>query len=203
MTMGHGRRVVASIIGVVLLGSAGVSAQDNTASRAARTWRQGHERAILDEFVALLRLPNIASDRAGIQRNAEAIAEMMRRRGLSPRLLTVEGANPVVFGEIRTPGATRTIGFYAHYDGQPLDPREWTSPPFEPTLRDARGQAILLPAAGAPIDPEWRVYARSAGDDKSPKLTYLGHYDDQFVRENGRWKFLRRQSISDISPLRR
>jgi hypothetical protein len=131
MTMGHGRRVVASIIGVVLLGSAGVSAQDNTASRAARTWRQGHERAILDEFVALLRLPNIASDRAGIQRNAEAIAEMMRRRGLSPRLLTVEGANPVVFGEIRTPGATRTIGFYAHYDGQPLDPREWTSPPFE------------------------------------------------------------------------
>jgi uncharacterized protein (TIGR02246 family) len=43
----------------------------------------------------------------------------------------------------------------------------------------------------------------TAGDDKSPKLTYLGHYDDQFVRENGRWKFLRRQSISDISPLRR
>lgn len=41
------------------------------------------------------------------------------------------------------------------------------------------------------------------GDDQSPKLTYLGHYDDQFVRENGRWRFLRRQSISDISPLRR
>ena len=42
-----------------------------------------------------------------------------------------------------------------------------------------------------------------AGDDQSPKLTYLGHYDDQFIRENGRWKFLRRQSVSDISPLRR
>jgi uncharacterized protein (TIGR02246 family) len=41
------------------------------------------------------------------------------------------------------------------------------------------------------------------GDDNSPKLTYLGHYDDQFVREDGQWKFLRRQSISDISPLRR
>jgi len=43
----------------------------------------------------------------------------------------------------------------------------------------------------------------TAADDHSPKPTYLGHYDDQFIRENGEWKFLRRQSISDISPLRR
>jgi hypothetical protein len=43
----------------------------------------------------------------------------------------------------------------------------------------------------------------TAGDDRAPKLTYLGHYVDQFVRENGRWKFLRRESVSDISPLRK
>ena len=43
----------------------------------------------------------------------------------------------------------------------------------------------------------------TAGDDNSPKPTYLGHYDDQFIRENGEWKFLRRESFSDISPLRR
>jgi uncharacterized protein (TIGR02246 family) len=43
----------------------------------------------------------------------------------------------------------------------------------------------------------------TAADDNTPKFTYLGHYDDQFVRENGHWKFARRQSISDISPLRR
>ncbi len=43
----------------------------------------------------------------------------------------------------------------------------------------------------------------TGGDDKSPKLTYLGHYGDEFIRENGRWKFLRRQTFSDISPLRR
>ena len=40
-------------------------------------------------------------------------------------------------------------------------------------------------------------------DDKAPKATYLGHYVDQFIRENGRWKFLRRESVSDISPLRK
>jgi uncharacterized protein (TIGR02246 family) len=43
----------------------------------------------------------------------------------------------------------------------------------------------------------------TAADDNSPKLTYLGHYNDEFIRENGHWKFLRRQTASDISPLRR
>jgi uncharacterized protein (TIGR02246 family) len=43
----------------------------------------------------------------------------------------------------------------------------------------------------------------TAADDNSPKLTFLGHYNDEFVRENGRWRFLKRQSVSDISPLRR
>jgi uncharacterized protein (TIGR02246 family) len=40
-------------------------------------------------------------------------------------------------------------------------------------------------------------------EDNSPKPTYLGHYNDEFIRENGKWKFLRRQSFSDISPLQR
>lgn len=48
---------------------------------------------------------------------------------------------------------------------------------------------------------KWLYLTR--GDDDTPKPTYLGHYDDQFVRENGQWKFLRRQSFSDISPLQR
>src|SRR3984885_4698113 len=85
------------------------AAQTNPASIAARQWRQQHERAIVDEFVALLAIPNIAADRANIQRNAETIAAMMQKRGIASRLVTVQGANPVVFGEIKTPGATRTI----------------------------------------------------------------------------------------------
>ena len=40
-------------------------------------------------------------------------------------------------------------------------------------------------------------------DDDSPRPTFLGHYNDEFIRENGEWKFLRRESVSDISPLRR
>ena len=36
------------------------------------------------------------------------------------------------------------------------------------------------------------------GDDDAPRLVFLGHYDDQFVRENGVWKFLRREAPADI-----
>ena len=151
--------------------------QDNAAARAAREWRQQHERAIVDEFFALLAIPNIARDHDNIQRNAEAIAHMLEQRGVPSRLVSVAGANPVVFGEIRTPGATRTIVFYAHYDGQPLDPKEWASPPFEPVLRDKPvqdgGRVIPLPAAGQPFDPEWRLYARGSGDDKAPIAAML------------------------------
>jgi acetylornithine deacetylase/succinyl-diaminopimelate desuccinylase-like protein len=153
----------------------------NPAAQAARQWRQHHERAIMDEFVALLTIPNIATDHANIQRNAEAIAQMMEKRGVAAKLVSVPGGNPVVFGEIKTPGAMRTIVLYAHYDGQPLDPKEWATPPFTPSLRDKQierdGQVIPLPAAGQPFDPEWRMYARGAADDKAPIIAMMTALD--------------------------
>lgn len=155
--------------------------QSNPAAQVARQWRQQHERAIMDEFVALLSIPNIASDRANIQRNAETIAKMLEKRGVASRLVSVPGANPVVFGQIQTPGATRTIVLYAHYDGQPLDPKEWATPPFTPVLRDRQiekdGQVIPLRAAGTPLNPEWRLYARGAADDKAPILAMMAALD--------------------------
>ena len=87
----------------------GVSAQTSAAGAAARQWRMRHERAIIDEFTTFLSLPNVTSDRDGIARNAAALGEMMRTRGITPQVLSVPGANPVVFGETRTPGAASTI----------------------------------------------------------------------------------------------
>jgi len=166
---------------VCCLLSSTLSAQSNPAAQTARSWRAQHEQAIVGEFVSLLAIPNISRDRENIQRNAEAIARMMEQRGIAARLLSVPGSNPVVFGEIRTPGATRTIAFYAHYDGQPLDPKEWASPPFEPTLRDKRiedgGRVVSLSNAGTALNPEWRLYARGAGDDKAPIIAMLTALD--------------------------
>jgi acetylornithine deacetylase/succinyl-diaminopimelate desuccinylase-like protein len=172
-------------IPLLALCTTGLAAQtftpSNPAALAAREWRQLHERAIVDEFITLLAIPNVSADRGNIQRNAEAIAQIMEKRGVSSKLVTVPGANPVVFGELKTPGATRTLVFYAHYDGQPLDPKEWATPPFTPTLRnkqlDKDGQVIPLPAPGFAFDPEWRLYARGAADDKAPIVAMMAALD--------------------------
>jgi acetylornithine deacetylase/succinyl-diaminopimelate desuccinylase-like protein len=156
-------------------------AQIDPAVQAARQWRQQHETAILQEFSSLLAIPNVTSDRENIRRNAEAIVQLMERRGIAARLISAPDANPLVFGELRTSGATRTIVFYAHYDGQPVDPREWATPPFQPSLRsrplEDGGTVVQLPSAPAAIDPEWRLYARGAADDKAPIVALMAALD--------------------------
>ncbi len=142
---------------------------------AARQWREMHERIILDEFVDLLRIPNSGQDSATMRRNAEMIARMFARRGVDMRLIELNGAPPIVYGERIEADATQTLVFYAHYDGHAVDPSAWnTGDPFKPTLMsgslETGGQPIPLPRPGWPSDPEWRLYARSAADDKAAIL---------------------------------
>ena len=76
-----------------------------------RDYRRAHERQILDEFTRLLAIPNVASDRQNIRRNAEFILAMMQHRGLNPRLLEArtKDSPPAVYGEWKVPGATHSI----------------------------------------------------------------------------------------------
>ena len=138
----------------------------------AQAYRRAHEAGIVRDFAELLTYPNRASDTEDITRNAVYIRDLLREAGAESELLTIDGAAPLVYGELNVPGATRTLGIYVHYDGQPADPRNWTHPPFEPTLysasMEAGGEPIPMPGPGEAVDPEWRVYARSAGDDKAP-----------------------------------
>jgi acetylornithine deacetylase/succinyl-diaminopimelate desuccinylase-like protein len=148
-----------------------------------RDYRRAHERQILDEFTRLLAIPNIASDRENIRKNAQFILEMMQRRGLNPQLLEgrTNDTPPAVYGEWKTTGAVHSIVLYAHYDGQPVDPKQWTaSPPFQPTWRSAAmesgGAIVTLPATGE-INPDWRLYARAASDDKAGVMAILTAFD--------------------------
>lgn len=123
-------------------------------------YRTAHEADILREFTQFLAIPNIASDTPNIERNAAMLSEMLKRRGADVKLLRVEGAPPVVFGSLDTFGATKTITFYAHYDGQPTVASDWTNgQPWTPVMRDGH------------------VWARSASDDKAAIVAMLTALD--------------------------
>ena len=142
-----------------------------SAQTDVRSWVASHRAGIVADLVELLAIPNIAADRSNIRRNADHLRAMFVRRGFTAELLETAG-NPLVYAELKTPGATRTLLLYAHYDGQPVEAKAWQQPdPFKPVLRtgrvDAGGQIIDL-AGAKDIDADWRLYARSASDDKAP-----------------------------------
>jgi acetylornithine deacetylase/succinyl-diaminopimelate desuccinylase-like protein len=172
-------RYLTGLATALLLSASPVDAQQPSAFRAPiDAYRRGHEAEILREFHDLLAIPNLASDSVNIRRNAQVVVSMLQRRGVTTQLLeSPSGGPPAVYGELRTAGATRTIVLYAHYDGQPVEPSRWATPPWEPTLRDGPlergGNVVPLPSAAGATQPEWRIYARSASDDKAPILAML------------------------------
>lgn len=181
-----------------------------TTQEKVRDYRRANEHQILREYADFLSLPNVANDIDNIRKNAARIMEMMKQRGITPRLL--EGSSPsippAVYGEVKTLGAQRTLLFYAHYDGQPTDPKQWTgSLPWQPVLRsaplDAGGQIIPMPAPGTPIDPQWRIYARSASDDKAGVMAILTAFaalQAKGVALNANIKFFFEGEEEDGSP---
>jgi acetylornithine deacetylase/succinyl-diaminopimelate desuccinylase-like protein len=145
---------------VAVLVAVNIYAADPAAIAAkTREWRKAHEQEIVTEFTALLAIPNLASDGPNIERNAVALEEALTRRGVKTHLIREPGVPPLVVGDLAAPGAKTTIAFYAHYDGQPVDPSQWTSPPWTPVVKDER------------------IWARSAGDDKGTIMAMLAALD--------------------------
>jgi acetylornithine deacetylase/succinyl-diaminopimelate desuccinylase-like protein len=151
-----------------------------------RSYRTANEDRIMRELREFLSISNVASDTVNIEKNADRLKGMLEARGVETHLLSIEGRGPVVFGKLESENAKRTVIFYAHYDGQPVDPSAWTDKsPFTPVLRDnsieAGGKPIPFPEirngeANAYQD-DWRIYARSASDDKSPIVAILATID--------------------------
>jgi acetylornithine deacetylase/succinyl-diaminopimelate desuccinylase-like protein len=149
-------------------------------------YRLAHESAILDGLDTLTRLKSIAADPSGLLAAAHHLEDALRVRGFRVTELTsVPGAAPAVFGYLPTAHAKRTVVYYAHYDGQPVTPSQWSSDPFEPVLRAgaaAPGAAAQDPVidwhtAAPPFDPEWRIYGRAVSDDKASIAAFLTAFD--------------------------
>ncbi|PCI64476.1 MAG: peptidase M20 [Kordiimonadales bacterium] len=135
---------------------------------------------ILSDFRDFLALPNVATSNEDMLVNAHWITSYIGKRGFTSQIVSAGGA-PYVLAEKKTQGATKTIVIYAHFDGQPVAPENWASPPFEPILRTASieegGEPLPWPTAETMLDPNWRIFARSAGDDKAPVIALMAAID--------------------------
>ena len=105
-----------------------------------------------NELFAFLRIPSVSakSEHDGDTRHAATwLAENLATAGLEVEVLETP-KHPVVIGEWRGAGTDApTVLIYGHYDVQPAEPlEEWSSPPFEPEVRDGK------------------VFARGSADDK-------------------------------------
>ncbi len=169
---------------VVTLKAAEYSFSNRKLLNQVQEYRKQHEHQIIGEFFELLAIPNVSADQENIRRNAKFIKKLMEKRGLEAQVIETPG-NPVVYGELKVPAAAHTLLFYMHYDGQPVDPSQWTdSKPFKPVFRPGKMRAgtsapkpFPLPAANEPFNEEWCLYGRSTSDDKAPIICLLTTID--------------------------
>jgi acetylornithine deacetylase/succinyl-diaminopimelate desuccinylase-like protein len=113
---------------------------------------------LLEDLQTFLRIPSISTlseHKPDIRRAAEFVREQLIGAGLANAALIEGEGNPLVYADwLGAPGKP-TLLLYGHYDVQPPDPLdEWTTPPFEPTIRgndifargasDDKGQTLIL-----------------------------------------------------------
>jgi acetylornithine deacetylase/succinyl-diaminopimelate desuccinylase-like protein len=137
---------------------------------------------MVSTLIDFVSIPNVKGDPANLQRNAVFARDLLAARGFTADVVPTAGA-PLVVGSLQVPGATRTLLLYAHYDGQPVDTSKWNQPtPFTPVLRSGRLDTpnvrdIASPKTLTEFDPEWRLYARGAADDKAPIVALVTALD--------------------------
>lgn len=120
----------------------------------------------IDELIQLCAQPSISATDLGIEDCANLVEAMLSKRGFQVQRPRTPG-KPVILAHL-SGKSDRTLLFYNHYDVQPPEPLDlWTSPPFEPTLRDGS------------------LYARGAEDDKGEFVARLAAVDAVLAANNG------------------
>ena len=180
-------RALPAIFGAALLGGAAGAASQAPDTHAASAlsaqvdaYRGAHEAAIVGELATLTQLKSVAADPAGLIATAHHLEQALSERGFKVRELSAgAGSAPLVFGYLRVAHAKRTVAYYAHYDGQPVTPSQWSSDPFQPVMRGGASlqDAVDWRSAPSPFDPEWRLFGRAVSDDKASIAAFLAAFD--------------------------
>ncbi len=134
---------------------------------------QAHQKQFLEGLIRLLKVPSISTlpeHKPDVRSAANFLADEFRAMGMQ-RVEIIEGAegqNPLVYAEWLGASGKPTLLFYGHYDVQPPDPlEEWSSPPFEPSIRNQN------------------IYARGSSDDKGQTYILVKAVEG-FLKSEGR-----------------
>lgn len=148
---------------------------------------QKYVRQSYDNFYRLLSLPNNSQIPGHIQPNVDWLRQAFLQRGFSVDVLPTKGPNPLVFAERKadkTPaGPLKTLLFYMHFDGQPVQPADWKQAnPYTPVLKsrtasgdwqDLDWKQLQTSDNRTDGSAEWRIFGRSSSDDKGPIMMLL------------------------------
>ncbi|MEZ2414875.1 M20/M25/M40 family metallo-hydrolase [Muriicola sp. E247] len=141
---------------------------------------QGKFSGGVEELIEFLKLPNIGSDPEQVAQNLEWCQNRFNRLSFDTQIIKTEGA-PLLFAEKVISADKKTILFYLQIDGQPVDPSEWEqADPFIPVIKEKVEMGIWNSVnwqAGGPLNPEWRVFGRSASDSKGPAMAFITALD--------------------------
>src|SRR5215210_338668 len=134
------------------------SGKNGTIPADLRQFLAANEARIQNELFDFLRIPSVSAKsehNADTKRAAEWVKSSLDSIGVPAKIYATAG-HPVVVGEWRNAPGAPTVLIYGHYDVQPAEPLDlWTSPPFEPTVRDGK------------------IFARGSVDDKGQLFLHV------------------------------
>ena len=135
----------------------------------------------LEQFREYLSLPNDANYPGEMERMVQWVEGALVQRGFRTQRLTTPEL-PLLLAERSVENPAATVLVYLQADGQPVDPSAWAQDdPFDPVLREPDGEGgfrdIPWSRIGGAIEPDWRIFARSASDSKGPNAQFLTAMD--------------------------
>ena len=166
---------------VIISTGRGSAAQEIRTDELERLSKKQAIASLNGDLRDFLSIPNNALVESNVRNNLNFLTTAFEKRGFkTTELPTI--SRTALLAEKKVEGAKSTVLFYMHFDGQPVDESKWEQESgYKPVLkkRTSNGQWEIInwQEAEKDFDEDWRIFARSASDDKSPIIMFLAAMD--------------------------
>lgn len=168
------------LVMVFMMISLGVSGQRIKTAELETLSKSYALKALNSDLRDFLSIPNNSLIPEHVLNNLKYLEGAFGKRGFTTKRLPTN-SRTALLAEKKVKGAKTTVLFYMHFDGQPVDPSAWhQKDPYTPVLKrpvDDDWGSVSWDEAKNDFDEDWRIFARSASDDKSPIIMFLTAMD--------------------------